>query len=98
MTRDRIGASARVGAAGRATAITLAVSLAVLTGALGYVDGTGLFAPENWLDAGALPASATSPAWATVIYLPLLIAGGWFVCDRIVRRFLPRTPARWAFW
>ena len=38
-----------------AAALTLAASLIVLTVALGYFDGTGLFAPENWVDAGLVP-------------------------------------------
>jgi hypothetical protein len=37
----------------RATAVTVAASLLVLTAALGYLDDTGLFAPENWVDAWA---------------------------------------------
>lgn len=86
------------GRAARAAALTLAVSLAVLTGALGYVDGTGLFAPENWLDAGLVPTYATSPALATVVYLPLLVAGSGLLCHRFTLRLVPGTPSRWAFW
>jgi hypothetical protein len=82
----------------RAAAITLAVSLAVLTGVLGFFDGTGLFAPLNWVDAGFVPTHATSPAWATVTYLPLLIIGGGLLCHRITGRLRPGTSAGWAFW
>src|SRR3954452_19572435 len=82
----------------RATALTLAAALAVLIGILGYLDGTGLFTPENWLDAGAIPTYPTSPAWATVCYLPLLIGGAAVLCHRTVRRLRPGTPTRWAFW
>jgi hypothetical protein len=91
-------AGVRRGNPARAAAITLATALAVITGGLGYVDGTGLFAPENWLDAGAIPTFATSPAWATVVYLPLLIIGSGLVAHRILRVLAPGTPSRWAFW
>src|SRR5215469_2755407 len=57
------------------SAFVLAAALAGLTACLGYVDGTGLFAPENWVDAGAFPSFATSPAWATVTFLPVLVIG-----------------------
>jgi hypothetical protein len=76
-------------------AFTLAASLAVLTAGLGYVDGTGLFAPENWVDAGAFPAFATSPAWATVTYLPILVAGSAAGCYLVVRAARPGARARW---
>lgn len=86
--------------AGAKTALTsafvLATALAGLTAALGYVDGTGLFAPENWVDAGAFPGFATSPAWATVTFLPVLVVGsaaGYFLTARAAR---PGTRARWA--
>jgi len=78
------------------SAFALAAALAVLTAALGYVDGTGLFAPENWVDAGTFPGSATSPAWATVTFLPVLVVGsaaGYFLTIRAAR---PGTRARWA--
>ena len=78
------------------SAFVLAVALAGLTAALGYVDGTGLFAPENWVDAGAFPSFATSPAWATVTFLPVLVVGsaaGHFLTVRAAR---PGTRARWA--
>jgi hypothetical protein len=77
------------------SAFVLAAALAGLTAALGYVDGTGLFAPENWVDAGAFPSFATSPAWATVTFLPLLVVGsaaGHFLTVRAAR---PGTRARW---
>jgi Cellulase (glycosyl hydrolase family 5) len=77
------------------TAFALAAALAGLTAALGYVDGTGLFAPENWLDAGTFPGFATSPAWATVTYLPLLIVGSAAGCYFTVRAARPGTRARW---
>jgi hypothetical protein len=95
---DQGEARTRDGGPARAVAVTVAVAWAVLTAALGYIDGTGLFAPENWLDAGAIPTFGTSPAWATVVYLPLLIVGGALVCHRIVRGLSPGAPARWAFW
>src|SRR6187399_2386153 len=82
----------------RAAAITVVVVWAVLTAALGYINGTGLFAPENWVDAGAIPTFGTSPAWATVVYLPLLIIGGAWVTLRVLRSLSPGAPARWAFW
>jgi hypothetical protein len=88
----------RGGQPARTAAITLAASLAVLTGGLGYVDGTGLFAPENWLDAGAFPTHATSPAWATVVYLPLLVIGGALVCHRVARALPSGVRMRRAFW
>src|SRR5579863_3866431 len=78
------------------SAFVLAAALAGLTAALGYVDGTGLFAPENWVDAGAFPRFATSPAWATVVFLPVLVVGsaaGYFLT---VRAAWPGTRARWA--
>ena len=87
-------------AAGAKTALTsafvLAAALAVLTACLGYVDGTGLFAPENWVDAGALPGFATSPAWATVTFLPVLVVGSAAGYFRTVRAARPGTRARWA--
>ena len=55
----------------RAAAMALGVTLLLLTVVLGYVDGTGLFAPENWVDAGLLPTYATSPAWATTSSTPV---------------------------
>jgi Cellulase (glycosyl hydrolase family 5) len=82
----------------RATAIALGVTLLLLTVVLGYVDGTGLFAPENWVDAGLLPTYATSPAWATVVFLPLLVLGSSWVAYRTVRAMVPGAPSRWAFW
>jgi hypothetical protein len=86
---------ARTGKQARTTAITLAVCLALLTALLGYLDGTGLFAPENWLDAGLLPSSATSPAWATLTFLPILViasAAGLYLTVRAAR---PGVRARW---
>ncbi|MFJ7967799.1 glycoside hydrolase family 5 protein [Streptomyces sp. NPDC096324] len=77
--------------------LTTAVVLAVLCAALGLVDGTGLFAPENWLDAGFVPGNATSPAWATVVFLPLLIAGSAVSVHRLVRAAAPEAKARWVF-
>jgi hypothetical protein len=62
MIGDRAATAPGGRTAARATAVTPAASLAVLTGVLGYLDGTGQFAPENWLDAGAIPTYATSPA------------------------------------
>jgi hypothetical protein len=92
--------AAAVPTVSRKTALTsafvLAAALAGLTACLGYVDGTGLFAPENWVDAGALPGFATSPAWATVTFLPVLVIGsaaGYFGTVRAAR---PGTRARWA--
>ncbi|MFC7484799.1 hypothetical protein ACFQX7_38850 [Luedemannella flava] len=82
----------------RAAAVTLAVALVVLTAGLGYVDGTGLFAPLNWVDTGFFPTFATSPAWGTVVFLPLLVAGGALLCHRALRSLTPGTPGRWAFW
>jgi len=79
----------------RATAVTLAVSLLVLTAGLGYLDGTGLFAPENWPDAGMLPRSAASPAWATVTYLPILIASAAAGIYFLVRAARPGVRACW---
>ena len=76
-------------------AIVLAVALAGLTAGLGYVDGTGLFAPENWVDAGAFPGFATSPAWSTVTYLPILVAGSAAGCYLTVRVARPGARARW---
>ncbi|MGW2821954.1 glycoside hydrolase family 5 protein [Streptomyces sp. NPDC001443] len=78
----------------RIASLTTAVVLAVLCAALGHVDGTGLFAPENWPDAGFVPGNATSPAWATVVFLPLLIGGGALAVHRVVRA-APRASARW---
>src|SRR5258708_10227492 len=46
-------------------AFVLAAALARLTAGLGYLDGPGLFAPDNWVDAGAFPGSAASPAAST---------------------------------
>src|SRR5215813_15156260 len=89
---------ARVGRPARASALTLAVALAVLTAGLGYVDGTGLFAPLNWVDAGAIPTFLTSPALGTVVFLPLLILGSALLCHRITRALAPGAPTRWAFW
>jgi hypothetical protein len=86
---------ARAARQARAAAVTLAASLLVLTAALGYLDGTGLFAPENWVDAGMLPRFATSPAWATVTYLPILIAGGAVGIYGKVRAARPGVRARW---
>jgi hypothetical protein len=92
--------TARPGTVSAKTALTsafvLAAALAGLTAALGYVDGTGLFAPENWVDAGTFPSFATSPAWATVTFLPVLVVGsaaGYFLTVRAAR---PGTRARWA--
>lgn len=79
----------------RAAATALALGSALLTLGLGYLDGTGLFAPENWLDAGALPGSATSPAWSTVVYLPLLIIGSAFALCRTLRSARPGVRGRW---
>src|SRR5215472_5203331 len=76
-------------------AFVLAAGLAVVTAGLGYVDGTGLFAPENWVDAGVFPGFATSPAWATVTYLPILVAGSAAGCYLTVRAARPGTRARW---
>ncbi|MFG2948006.1 cellulase family glycosylhydrolase [Streptomyces adustus] len=81
----------------RIASLTTAVVLAVLCAALGQVDGTGLFAPENWPDAGLVPGNATSPAWATVAFLPLLIGGGAVAVHRVVRAAAPRASARWVF-
>lgn len=77
--------------------LTTALVLAVLCAALGYADGTGLFAPENWLDAGFVPGNATSPAWATVVFLPLLIGGSALAVHRLVRAAAPGARARWVF-
>jgi hypothetical protein len=77
------------------TALVLAAGLAVLTAGLGYADGTGLFAPENWVDAGAVPSFATSPAWASVTYLPILVAGSAAGCYLTVRAARPGVRARW---
>jgi hypothetical protein len=77
------------------SAFVLAAAVAVLTAGLGYLDGTGLFAPENWVDAGVFPGYATSPAWATVTYLPLLVAGGAAGCYLTVRAARPGVRARW---
>ncbi|MFD7879346.1 cellulase family glycosylhydrolase [Streptomyces sp. NPDC059766] len=79
----------------RIASLTTAVVLAVLCAALGHVDGTGLFAPENWPDAGFVPGNATSPAWATVVFLPLLIGGSALAVHRVVRAAAPRARARW---
>jgi hypothetical protein len=79
----------------RAAAIALAASIVAMTGGLGFVDGTGLFAPENWVDAGAVPTFAASPAWATVTYLPLLAAGSAGMLHLLVRAAQPRVRARW---
>src|SRR5579862_2014815 len=76
-------------------AFALAASLAVVTAGLGYVDGTGLFTPENWVDAGTFPGFATSPAWATVTYLPILVAGSAAGCYLVVRAARQGVPARW---
>ncbi|MFI0965903.1 cellulase family glycosylhydrolase [Streptomyces sp. NPDC021080] len=81
----------------RATSLTTVVVLTVLSTALGYADGTGLFAPENWLDAGFLPDNATSPAWATVVFLPLLIGGAALAVHQVVRAAAPAARARWVF-
>ncbi|MFF4540170.1 glycoside hydrolase family 5 protein [Streptomyces aureus] len=77
--------------------LTTVVVLAVLCAVLGHADGTGLFAPENWLDAGFLPGNATSPAWATVVFLPLLIGGSAAAVHRVVRAAAPAAKARWVF-
>ncbi|MFF3617219.1 cellulase family glycosylhydrolase [Streptomyces sp. NPDC002580] len=77
--------------------LTTAVVLVVLSAVLGYADGTGLFAPENWLDAGFLPGNATSPAWATMVFLPLLIGGSALAVHRLVSAAAPRAKARWVF-
>ncbi|MET7989001.1 cellulase family glycosylhydrolase [Streptomyces sp. NPDC005281] len=82
---------------GRVASLTTAVVLAVLCAVLGYADGTGLFAPENWLDAGFVPRNATSPAWATVVFLPLLIGGSAVAVHRLVRAAGPTASARWVF-
>ncbi|WP_406835543.1 cellulase family glycosylhydrolase [Streptomyces sp. AHU1] len=81
----------------RVVSLTTVVVLAVLCAVLGHVDGTGLFAPENWLDAGFLPGNATSPAWATVVFLPLLIGGSTVAVHRVVRAAAPGAKARWVF-
>uniref|UniRef100_A0AAU3I8A0 Cellulase family glycosylhydrolase n=1 Tax=Streptomyces sp. NBC_01393 TaxID=2903851 RepID=A0AAU3I8A0_9ACTN len=81
----------------RIASLTTAVVLVVLCAALGYADGTGLFAPENWLDAGFVPGNATSPAWATVVFLPLLIGGGAAAVHGLVRAAAPGARARWVF-
>ena len=77
------------------SAFVLAAGLAGLTACLGYVDGTGLFAPENWVDAGTLPGFATSPAWATVTFLPVLVVGSAAGHFLTVRAAWPGTRARW---
>jgi hypothetical protein len=77
------------------TAIVLAVALAVLTAVLGFFDGTGLFAPENWVDAGAFPRYATSPAWATVTFLPLLVGGSGLALYTTVRAARQGIRAGW---
>ena len=82
----------------RAAAVTLVVVLLLLTLALGYVDGTGLFTPENWVDAGVLPTWATSPAWATVAFLPLLVVGSGLLAYRVVASLSSRTSTWWAWW
>ncbi|MFE1291529.1 cellulase family glycosylhydrolase [Streptomyces sp. NPDC058751] len=81
----------------RVASLTTVVVLAVLCAVLGYVDGTGLFAPENWVDAGFVPGNATSPAWATVVFLPLLIGGSAVAVHRLVRAVGPGAKARWVF-
>ncbi|MFF8532261.1 glycoside hydrolase family 5 protein [Streptomyces sp. NPDC015532] len=81
----------------RAASLTTAVVLVVLCAALGHADGTGLFAPENWPDAGFVPGDATSPAWATVVFLPLLIGGSALAVHRLVRAAAPGARARWVF-
>ncbi|MCT9009204.1 glycoside hydrolase family 5 protein [Streptomyces rhizosphaerihabitans] len=81
----------------RTASLTTAAVLAVLCVALGYADGTGLFAPENWLDAGFVPGNATSPAWATVVFMPLLIGGSAVAVHRLVRAAAPGARARWVF-
>ncbi|MET8132390.1 cellulase family glycosylhydrolase [Streptomyces sp. NPDC005251] len=81
----------------RTASLTTAVVLAVLCAALGYADGTGLFAPENWLDAGFVPGNATSPAWATVVFLPLLTGGSAVAVHRLVHAAAPVARARWVF-
>ncbi|MEV6018849.1 cellulase family glycosylhydrolase [Streptomyces sp. NPDC051997] len=82
---------------GHTASLTTAVVLAVLCAVLGYADGTGLFAPENWPDAGLVPDGATSPAWATVVFLPLLIGGSTLAVHRLVRAVAPAATARWVF-
>ncbi|MFE4698358.1 glycoside hydrolase family 5 protein [Streptomyces sp. NPDC056738] len=77
--------------------LTTVVVLAVLCAVLGHADGTGLFAPENWPDAGFVPGGATSPAWATVVFLPLLIVGSAVAVHRLVRAAAPEARARWVF-
>lgn len=79
----------------RAAAITVAVAIVAVTGVLGFFDGTGLFAPENWVDAGVVPSVATSPAWATVTYVPLLAIGSAFSLHVLVRAARPPVRARW---
>jgi hypothetical protein len=81
----------------RTASLTTAAVLAVLCAVLGYADGTGLFAPENWFDAGFLPGDATSPAWATVVFLPLLTGGSAVAVHRLVRAAAPGARARWVF-
>jgi hypothetical protein len=78
-----------------AAAATMAASLVVLTVGLGYFDGTGLFAPENWVDAGAMPTFATSPAWSTVTFVPILIFGSAVALYATVRAARPGVRARW---
>ena len=82
----------------RASGVTAAVTLVVLTLALGFVDGTGLFTPENGVDTGWLPTWATSPAWATVVFLPLLVIGVGVVTYRVVAGLRTGAPTRWVWW
>ncbi|WP_051450777.1 glycoside hydrolase family 5 protein [Actinospica robiniae] len=91
---DQVGCAVGRAAAGAAAA-TSAAGLAALTLGLGYLDGTGLFAPENWPDAGVVPGSAGSPAWATLVYLPLLIIGSTFALYRTLRSARSGVRARW---
>ncbi|MFD8734062.1 glycoside hydrolase family 5 protein [Streptomyces sp. NPDC059618] len=82
---------------GLTASLTTAVVLAVLCAVLGYADGTGLFAPENWPDAGFVPRDAAGPAWATVVFLPLLIGGSALAVHRLVRAAAPAARAWWVF-
>jgi hypothetical protein len=81
----------------RATALTLAVAWIGLTVGLGYIDGTNLFAPLNWVDAGYLPHSAASQAWSTILYAPLLVLASVIAAHRVVSGAGRGTRTGWIF-